>query len=100
MWLNDNEIICDAGLGCENERIDQGRSYIDKNINISNCFFSRYLSYSGYGGITYVPVSSCLKNNNQQTFHFILKHLHFRVIWILNGISLYWRRKISKIDLH
>jgi len=54
LWLNDNEIICNVGLGCENESIDQGRSYVDKNINISNCFFSRYSSYSGHGGVIYV----------------------------------------------
>ena len=42
LWLNDNEIICNVGLGCERESLDRGRSYIDKNINISNCFFSRY----------------------------------------------------------
>ena len=36
LWLNDNEIICDSGLGCESESIDQGRSYVDKNIDISN----------------------------------------------------------------
>ena len=53
LWLNDNEIIWDVSLGCGNESIDQGRSYADKNVNISNCFFSRYLSYSGYGGVIY-----------------------------------------------
>jgi len=30
--LNDNEIICNVGLGCENESIGQRRSYFDKNI--------------------------------------------------------------------
>ena len=42
LWLNNNEIICNVGLGCESESIDQGRSYIEKNINISNCFFSSF----------------------------------------------------------
>jgi len=60
--LNDNEIIYDAGLGCENESIGQGRSYVDKNINISNCFFSRSSSYSGNGGVICVSVSSCSMN--------------------------------------
>ena len=59
LWLNDNEIICNAGLGCENESIDQGRTYVDKNIHISNCFFSRYLEYSGYGGVIYFTASNC-----------------------------------------
>jgi len=26
LWMNDNEMIYDAGLGCENESIGQGRS--------------------------------------------------------------------------
>jgi len=58
LWLNDNEIIFNVGLGCENESIDQGRSYVDKNIDISNCFFSRSSSYSGDGGVIYVTASS------------------------------------------
>ena len=39
LWLDDNEIIWDAGVECENESIDQGRSYVDENIYISLCFF-------------------------------------------------------------
>jgi len=67
--LNDNEIICNVGLGCENESIDQGRSYVDKNINISNCFFSRSSSYSGNGGVICVTVSSCSMNVNYSMFY-------------------------------
>jgi len=67
--LNDNEIICNVGLGCENESIDQGRSYVDKSINISNCFFSRSSSYSGYGGVIYVTVSSFSMNVNYSIFY-------------------------------
>jgi len=66
LWLNDNEIICNVGLGCESESIDQGRSYVDKNINISNCFFSRSSSYSGDGGVT---ASSCSMNINYSMFY-------------------------------
>jgi len=69
LWLNDNEIICNVGLGCESESIDQGRSYVDKNINISNCFFSRYSSYSGDGGVICVTVSSCSMNINYSMFY-------------------------------
>jgi len=69
LWLNDNEIICNVGLGCENESIDQGRSYVDKNINISNCFFLRYSSYSGNGGVIYVSASSCSMNINYSMFY-------------------------------
>jgi len=67
--LNDNEIICNVGLGCENESIDQGRSYVDKNIDISNCFFSRSSSYSGDGGVIYVSASSCSMNINYSMFY-------------------------------
>jgi len=52
--LNDNDIIWGVSMRCENESIDQGRSYVDNNINISNCYFSRSLSYSGDGGVIYV----------------------------------------------
>jgi len=69
LWLNDNEIICNVGLGCECESIDQGRSYVDKNINISNCFFSRYSSYSGDGGVIYVNVGSYSMNVNYSMFY-------------------------------
>jgi len=69
LWLNDNEIICNVGLGCESESIDQGRSYVDKNINISNCFFSRSSSYSGHGGVIYVNVGSYSMNVNYSMFY-------------------------------
>ena len=62
LWLNDNKIICSIGFGCESESIDQGRSYVDKNINVSLCFFSRSLSYSGSGGVIYVNGGSYSMN--------------------------------------
>jgi len=69
LWLDDNEIILDAGVGCESESIDQGRSYVDKNINISDCFFKRYLSYSGDGGVICVTSSSYSMNINYSMFY-------------------------------
>jgi len=69
LWLNDNEIICNVGLGCESESIDQGRSYVEKNINISNCFFSRSSSYSGGGGVICVYGSSYSMNINYSMFY-------------------------------
>ena len=68
LWLDDCEIIWDAGVGCESESIDQGRSYVDENINIALCFFSRYLSYHGYGGVIYLTASSCSMNINYSMF--------------------------------
>jgi len=69
LWLNDIEIIWDVGLGCENESIDQGRAYVDKNINIALCFFVRYLTYSGYGGVIYVNSGSYSMNINYSMFY-------------------------------
>jgi len=69
-WLNDNDIIIiGLGLGCKNESIDQGRSYMDSNINISECFFLRYSQYSGNGGVIYVSVSSFSMNVNYTRFY-------------------------------
>jgi len=34
-------LIWGVGLGCENENIAQGRSYLDKNVDISDCNFVR-----------------------------------------------------------
>jgi len=39
------------GLGCNGETLDQGRSYIDNNVSICHCFFSRYSKYPGDGGV-------------------------------------------------
>jgi len=67
--LNDNETIWNFGLACENESIDQGRSYIDKSINISLCFFSRYSLYDGKGSIIYVNGGSHSMNINHSMFY-------------------------------
>jgi len=67
--LNENEINCKVVLGCESESIDQGSSYDNNNINISNCFFSRSSSYSGHGGVIYVSASSCSMNINYSMFY-------------------------------
>jgi len=45
---------------CESERLDQGRSYSQNNINISNCIFTRYSLYSGNtGDATYYGSAGC-----------------------------------------
>jgi len=69
LWLNDNEIICNVGLGCESESIDQGRSYFNVTIDISHCFFSRSSSYSGHGGVIYVNGGSYSMNINYSMFY-------------------------------
>jgi len=87
LWLNDNEIICNVGLGCESESIGQGRSYVDKNINISNCFFSRYSSYSGNGGVIYVSASSCSMNVNYSIFYNCVCSNHGGAIFFYSSSS-------------
>jgi len=52
--LNNNNTTRGTCFGCENERMDQGRSFYQKNIYISHCFFSRSIVYTGNGGIIYV----------------------------------------------
>jgi len=69
MWLNDNMIIWKISLGCESESIDQGRSYEENNINISNCFFSRFQTYSGSGGVIYVSILSYSMLINSSMFY-------------------------------
>jgi len=51
-WFNDT-FVCGSSQ-CENEKISQGWSYWDENVEISDCFFSRYLEYSGDGGVIFV----------------------------------------------
>jgi len=85
--LNDNEIICNVGLGCESESIDQGRSYVDKNINISNCFFSRSSSYSGNGGVIYVSASSCSMNVNYSIFYNCVCSIQGGAIYFISSNS-------------
>jgi len=36
---------------CINERIDQGRSYINENVNVSDCFFMRFKTFGSNGGV-------------------------------------------------
>jgi len=60
--------ILGDGFGCENERIFQGRSYFDNNINISDCFFSRTLTYTSDGGVIYVSGGSYSMNLNSSMF--------------------------------
>ena len=69
LWLNDKANFRDVGLGCENESLDQGRSYEDKNINISHCFFSRYSLYDGNSGVIYVNGGSFSMNINYSMFY-------------------------------
>jgi len=52
--LLNNGIIWYVGFGCESENLDKGRSYVNVEIFISDCFFSRYSLFSDKGGVIYV----------------------------------------------
>ena len=67
--LNDNVIIRNVGLGCVNENINLGRSYVDKDINISNCVFSRYSLFSENGAVVFVYMGSYSMNINYSMFY-------------------------------
>jgi len=41
-------------FGCQNESINQGLSYDQHNINISDCSFSRMMGITGNGGVVHV----------------------------------------------
>jgi len=68
LWLKDIDYWI-VGFGCENESIDQGISYYQKYINISDCFFSRYSWFSGDGGVIYVEGGSFSININSSMFY-------------------------------
>ena len=55
--------------GCDGENFDTGRSYFDNNVQISHCFFSRSLIYSGYGGVIYVNGGSYTMGINHSMFY-------------------------------
>ena len=74
--------------GCQNETIDQGRSYIICNINISHCFFLRFSYYSHYGGIIYISGGSYAQNIFFTTFLSCLAS---------NGGAIYFSSKSSSL---
>jgi len=52
--MNNKDTIWMVGSGCLIENTTQGRSYVDKNIDFSDCFFLRSSTFSGSGGVIYV----------------------------------------------
>jgi len=53
LWYCFN-MISGVSFNCPNENIDHGRSYVNENISISNCYFSRVSQLSGSGGVIFV----------------------------------------------
>ena len=52
------DFLVGGGYNCNNESIEQGRSYSNIGIDISDCFFSRSQQYSGYGSVIYVKIET------------------------------------------
>jgi len=75
LWMNENNIIWGVNLVCVNESIKQGRSYSfddvfnEMDVNISNCYFSRFSDYLGDGGVIYVVDSSPLNVKSSMFFN-------------------------------
>ena len=55
--MNNREFTRGISL-CNYQTISQGRSYLDTNVDISDCFFSRSQLYNGDGGVIYISGSS------------------------------------------
>ena len=80
-------LIYGTGVGCKHENIDQGRSNINNNINISNCFYSRSVIYYGDGGVVHVSGGSysiffnCSCSNNGGAIYFFSFRSFYRMIY-------------------
>jgi len=72
-WIGRILYCCDTiwivELQCEKENIDRGRSYYDKGIDISDCFFSRTAQYIGFGGVIYISDVSKSMNISFSMFY-------------------------------
>ena len=67
--LNSFNDIWSVSMGCESQNINQGRSYNNINISISDCFFSRSSSYTGNGGVIYINIASISMSISISMFH-------------------------------
>jgi len=90
-WLNNDDIILSFSLGCENESVSEGRSYFEADIDISHCFFSRSLEFSGTGGVIYVSASSYSMNVNYSMF--------YNCVCSSNGGAIYFSSSNSSLRM-
>ena len=82
-----NILINRYSFGCENTSIDQGRSYENMNINISDCYFSRSSTYSGYGGTIYVSSGSLSMRVDRSMFYNCVCSSDGGAIWFSSSNS-------------
>jgi len=58
-WLKDKAILWGVSFGCVDENLDQGCSYSQNDIGISQCSFSRSSEYAYSGGVIYISCVDC-----------------------------------------
>jgi len=76
-----------VGQECEKENIDQGRSYSQKNITISHCFFLRYSVYSLSGGVIFNNGGSYIMDLTHSMFFNCVCNQHGGAIFSYSTIS-------------
>lgn len=67
--LYNSDVIGCSVPACINESINQGRSYCNVSINISNCFFSRSFVGSGSGGVIFISGGVLFMNISFSMFY-------------------------------
>jgi len=70
LWLKCVFTIWRVNMECENEKLALGRSYYNKNINVSLCFFTRINMFSGDGGVIFVNSGDYSMLFNSSMFYF------------------------------
>jgi len=64
-----NEKLCFVSNNCINQILDQGRSYLNDDINIYMCCFQRSSVFSGDGGVIYVTGGTQTLNISNTVFY-------------------------------
>ena len=89
-FFYDHGFVFGVCFGCESENTDQQRSYLDKNINIARCFFSRTTTFSGNGGVI------CI---NGGSYSMMINYSVFFNCFALNGGAIYFSSSDSYIRM-
>jgi len=76
---------------CYNESINQGHSYTDTNIQISDCFFSRSFQLNGFGGVIYINGGTYSMNISNSIF--------FSCACSINGGAIFFSSDISILKM-
>ena len=87
----DNPITFTTDAKCNKSNIDQGRSYEDQDINISDCFFSRTSQYTGDGGVIYV--------NGGSYSMYVSFSMFFECVCSQNGGSIFFTSSCSSLRM-